>query len=86
MLGMPVQTAPMQKSLSTQPILTPANIVAHTRSSPQQPVNQGMIGQPPAPQWQVDPVQVMQMLLNKLAILGQLNLHQLVPSAGQPIG
>jgi hypothetical protein len=28
----------------------------------------------------------MQMLLNQLAILGKLNLHQLTPSAGQPIG
>jgi hypothetical protein len=31
-------------------------------------------------------MQVMQMLLNQLAISGHLNLHQPVPSAGQPIG
>jgi hypothetical protein len=34
----------------------------------------------------MDPTQTMQMLLNHLAISGQLNLHQPVPSVGQPIG
>ena len=32
MLGMPVQTTPVQQSPSMQPVLTPANTVAHTRS------------------------------------------------------
>jgi hypothetical protein len=45
-----------------------------------------MTGEPTTPQQQVDPMQVMQILLNQLAISRQLNLHQPVPSAGQPIG
>jgi hypothetical protein len=36
-----------------QPVLTLANTVTHTRSSPQQPINQGVIGQLIIPQ--VDP-------------------------------
>jgi hypothetical protein len=42
--GMPVQTTPLQQSTSMQPVLTPANTVAHTRSLPQQPINQGVVG------------------------------------------
>jgi hypothetical protein len=34
---------------------------------------------------QVDPTQVLQMLLNQLAISSQLNLHQPAPSGSQPI-
>jgi hypothetical protein len=34
----------------------------------------------------VDPTQVLQTLLNQLAISSQLNLQQSTPSAGQPIG
>jgi hypothetical protein len=66
-----------------QPVLTPANTVAHTRSSPQQPINQGVTRQPIP---QVDPAQVPQTLLNQLAISSQLNLQQSTSSAGQSIG
>jgi hypothetical protein len=45
-LGMPMQTAPLQQSTTMQAVLTPANTVAHTRSSPQQMINQGVTGQP----------------------------------------
>jgi hypothetical protein len=45
-LGMPVQTTPLQQPTSVLPVLTPANTVAHTRSLPQQPINQGMTRQP----------------------------------------
>jgi hypothetical protein len=83
-LGMPIQTTPLQQSLSMQPVLTSTNTVAHTRSS--QPIDQGMTRQPTTPQQQVDPTQAVQMLLNQLAISGELNLHQPVPSLGQPIG
>jgi hypothetical protein len=48
-LGMPLQTAPPQQSMTMQAILTPANTVAHTRSSPQQPISQGAAGQPVFP-------------------------------------
>jgi hypothetical protein len=65
-----VQTTPLQQSKSMQPVLTLANTVAHTRSSPQQPINQGRIGQPTTPKQQVDPMQALQMLLNQLSILG----------------
>jgi hypothetical protein len=57
MLGMPVQTARLQQSTPMQPVLTPTNTVAHTRTSPQQPINHGVIGQPIIPQ--VDPAQVL---------------------------
>jgi hypothetical protein len=68
-----------------QSVLTQPNTVAHTRLLLQQPIDQGMTRQPTTPQQQVDPMQTMQMVLNQLAISGQLNLHQPVPSAGQPI-
>jgi hypothetical protein len=45
-LGMPMQTDLLQQSTSMQPVLTPTNTVAHTRSSSQQPINQGVTGQP----------------------------------------
>jgi hypothetical protein len=51
-----------------QHVLTPANTIAHTRSSLQQPIKQGVAGQPTTPQQQMDPTQVMKMLLNQLAI------------------
>jgi hypothetical protein len=73
-LGMLVQTAVLQQSTSMQPVLTPANTVAHTRSSPQQLIPQ------------VHPAQVLQTLLNQLAISSQLNLQQSASSACQPIG
>jgi hypothetical protein len=41
-LGILVQTAALQHSTPMQLVLTLANIVAHTRSSPQQPINQGV--------------------------------------------
>jgi hypothetical protein len=47
-----------------QPILTSANTITHTRSSPLQPINLGMTGQPTAPQQLVDPTQALQMVLN----------------------
>jgi hypothetical protein len=65
-----------------QAVLTPANMVAHTRSS--QPINQGAVGQPVVPH--VDSVQLLQTLLNQLAISSQLNTQQPAPSASQPIG
>jgi hypothetical protein len=43
-LGMPIQTAPPQQSTTMQVVLTQANTVAHTRSSPQQLINQGAAG------------------------------------------
>jgi hypothetical protein len=49
-----------------QAVLTPGNMVAHARSSPQQPINQGAAGQPVFPQ--VDSAQLPQTLLNQLAI------------------
>jgi hypothetical protein len=73
-LGMPVQTAPLQQSTSMQPVLTPTNTVSHTRSLPQQPINQGVTRQLAIPH--VDPAQVLQILLNQLAISSQLNSHQ----------
>jgi hypothetical protein len=84
-LGMPIQTTPLRQSTLMQPVLTPANTFAHTRSPPYQRINQGMTGQPTTPQQQVNPTQVMQMLLNQLAISDQLNLHQPVPLTGQLI-
>jgi hypothetical protein len=65
-------------------VLTPGNIVAHTRSSPQQPINQGAIGQPVVPR--VDSAQLLQTLLNQLAISSQLNMQQPTPLASQTIG
>jgi hypothetical protein len=43
-LGMPIQTASPQQSMTMQVVLIPANTVAHTRSSPQQPISQGAAG------------------------------------------
>jgi hypothetical protein len=43
-LGMPIQTTPPQQSMTMQDVLTPANMMAHTRSSPQQLINQGTTG------------------------------------------
>jgi hypothetical protein len=70
-LGMPIQTAPPQQSTTMQAVLTLANTVAHTRSTPQQPINQGVVGQPVFPQ--VDSTQLLQTLLNQLAISSQLS-------------
>jgi hypothetical protein len=39
--GIPIQIAPSQQSMIMQVVLTSANTVAHTRSSPHQPINQG---------------------------------------------
>jgi hypothetical protein len=83
-LGILVQTAPLRQSTPLQLVLTPANTMAHTRSPPQQPINQGVARQLAIPQ--VDPTHVLQMLLNQLVISSQLNLQLLAPSAGQPIG
>jgi hypothetical protein len=66
-----------------QVVLTPANTVAHTRSSPQQLINQGAAGQPVIPQ--VDSTQLLQTLLIQLAISRQLNMQQPVSSASQLI-
>jgi hypothetical protein len=44
-LGMPIQTALPQQSMIMQAVLTLGNTVAHTRSSPQRPINQGAAGQ-----------------------------------------
>jgi hypothetical protein len=82
-LGMPAHTASPQQSTTMQGVLTPANTVAHARSSPQQPVNQGVAGQPVFPQ--VDSAQLLQTLLNQLAISSQLNTQQPAPSASQPV-
>jgi hypothetical protein len=49
-----------------QAVLTPANTVAHTRSSAQQPINQRIAGQAMFPQ--VDSAQLLKTLLNQLAI------------------
>jgi hypothetical protein len=57
--------------------------VARTRSSPQQPINQGAAGQLVIPQ--VDSTQLLQTLLNQLAISSQLNTQQPTPSDSQPI-
>jgi hypothetical protein len=57
--------------------------VAHARSSQQQPINQGAAGQPVFPQ--VDSAQLLQILLNQLAISSQLNTQQPAPLASQPI-
>jgi hypothetical protein len=65
-LGILVQTATLQHLTPMQLVLTLANTVAHTRSSSQQPINQGLTRQPILPQ--VDPAQVLQTLLNQLAI------------------
>jgi hypothetical protein len=46
-LGMPIQTTPLQQSTTMQVVLTLANTVAHTRSSPQQSINQGAAGVTP---------------------------------------
>jgi hypothetical protein len=67
-----------------QVVLTPTNTVAHTRSSPQQPINQGAAGQPVVPQ--VDSAQLLQTLLNQLVISSQLNTQQSAPLASQSIG
>jgi hypothetical protein len=61
-----------------QAVLTLTNTVAHTRSSPQQPINQGVAGQPVFPQ--VVSAQLLQTFLNQLAISSQLN------AATSPIG
>jgi hypothetical protein len=66
-----------------QVVLTPVNMVAHSRSSPQQPINQRVAGQPVFPQ--VDSARLLQTLLNQLAISSQLNTQQPAPSASQPI-
>jgi hypothetical protein len=66
MFGMPIQTAPPQQSTTMQDVLTLANTVAHTRSSLQQLIHQGAAGQSVFPQ--VDSTQLMQTLLNQLAI------------------
>jgi hypothetical protein len=85
-LGMPMQTAPPQQT-TMQAVLTPANTVAitvsHARSSPQQPINQGAVGQPVFPQ--VDSAQLLQTLLNQLAISSQLSTQQVALSANQAI-
>jgi hypothetical protein len=76
-LRMPIQTALPQQSTTMQAVLTPANTVAHTRSSPQQPINQGAAGQLVFPQ--VDFAQLLQTLLNQLDISSQLNTQQPTP-------
>jgi hypothetical protein len=82
-LGMPIQTAPHQQSMTMQAVFTPTNTVVHTRSSPQQPINQGAAGQPVVPQ--VDSAQLLQTLLNQLAISSQLSMQQIAPLPNQPI-
>jgi hypothetical protein len=69
--------------MTMQAILTPANKVAHTRSSPQQMINQGTAWQPVFSQ--VDSAQLLQTLLNQLAISSQLSKQQIAPSANQQI-
>jgi hypothetical protein len=66
-----------------QVVLTPSNTVAHTKLWPQQPINQGETRQPVVPQ--VDSAQLLQTLLNQLAISSQLNTQQPAPSASQLI-
>jgi hypothetical protein len=83
MLGMPIQTTPPQQSTTMQAVLTLANMVAHTRSSPKQPINQGAAGQPMFPQ--VDSAQLLPTLLNQLAISSPLSAQKITPSANQPI-
>jgi hypothetical protein len=73
-LGMPVQTALQQQPTFGLPIQT---------APPQQPINQGVEGQPVFPQ--VDSTQLLQTLLNQLAISSQLNTQQLAPSASRSI-
>jgi hypothetical protein len=62
-----------------QPVLTPTNTVAHTRSSPQQLINQWVTGQPTI--LQVDPAQVLQMLqinwLSQASCICISQLHRL---------
>jgi hypothetical protein len=65
-LGMPIQIASPQQSTTMQAVLTPADTVAHTRSSPQQSINHGAVGQPVFPL--VDSAQLLHTLLNQLAI------------------
>jgi hypothetical protein len=65
-LGMPIQTAALRQSMTMQAILTPANTMDHTRSSSQQPINQGATRHPVVPQ--VDSTQLLQTLLSQLAI------------------
>jgi hypothetical protein len=81
--GMPIQTAPLQQSTTMQIVLTLANTVAQTRSSPQQPINQGTTGQTVFPQ--VYYAQLLQTVLNQLAISRTLSTQQVAPSADQPI-
>jgi hypothetical protein len=69
--------------MTMQAVLTPANTVAHTRSLPQQPINQRVAGQPMFPQG--DFAQLLQTLQNQLPISSQLNTQQIAPSASQPI-
>jgi hypothetical protein len=66
-----------------QAVSTLANTVVHKRWSPQLPINQGAIGQSVVPQ--VDSAQLLETLLNQLAISSQLNTQQPAPSASQPI-
>jgi hypothetical protein len=73
-LEIPIQTTPPQQSMTMQAVVTPANTVVHTRSSPQQLINQGVAGQSVVPQ--VDSAQLLQTLLNQLAISSQLNMQQ----------
>jgi hypothetical protein len=80
---MPIQTASAQQSTTMQAVLTPTNMVAHKRSSPQQPINHGATGQPMFPQ--VDSEQLLQALLNQLAISSQLNMQQIAPLSNQRI-
>jgi hypothetical protein len=69
--------------MTLKAVLTPANTVAHTRSSPQQPINQGVARQPVFPQ--VYSTQLLQTLLNQLTISSQLSTQQVAPLANQPI-
>jgi hypothetical protein len=80
---MPMQTAMPQQSTTMQVVLTLANTVAHTRSSPHQLINQGATGQPVFPQ--VESTQLLQTLLNQLAISSRLSTQQIALSANQPI-
>jgi hypothetical protein len=66
-----------------QTVLTPTHTAAHTISSPQRPINQGAARQPLFSQ--VDSAQLLQTLLNQLAISSPLNTQQPAPSASQPI-
>jgi hypothetical protein len=66
-----------------QDVLTQANTVAHMRPSSQQPISQGTAGQAVFPQ--VDSKQLLQTLLNQLAISSQLSTQQVAPLANQLI-